>query len=160
MGVGSGDVIVLMRPPADEALYHRFENRLFDEALKRARNRKRKVILLPRYQEQRKRYEERPEANLIIPDKPFQPDLIARSDLVISAGGTINREAAALGVPAVSVYAGRWAAVDQMLLEQGRLKRISTTEDVQSMNIAKKPPINLRRATEVRGEVVKLILEE
>ena len=65
-----------------------------------------------------------------------------------------------LGVPAVSVYAGRWAAVDQMLLEQGRLKRISTTEDVQPMNIAKKPPVNLRRATEGNGEVVKLILEE
>jgi uncharacterized protein len=79
--------------------------------------------------------------------------------LVISAGGTINREAVALGVPAASVYAGRWAAVDQMLLEQGRLKRLSTTEDVQSMKIVKKSESQQRHANNVRGEVVRLILD-
>jgi uncharacterized protein len=161
LGVGPEKTLVLMRPPADEALYHRFENTLFDQALKKVLGTKDvKVILLPRNQEQRRRYLSR-SADLIVPDKPLPgPDLIARSDLVISAGGTINREAAALGVPAASVYAGRWAAVDQMLLEQGRLKRVSTPEEVQSMNIAKKRVVDLRRATEVRAEVVKLILED
>lgn len=162
LGVDPENTLVLMRPPADEALYHRFENTLFDEALgKVLASTDGKVILLPRNPEQRRRYVSRSEANIIVPDKPLPgPDLIARSDLVISAGGTINREAAALGVPAASVYAGRWAAVDQMLLEQGRLKRLSTTEDVQSMKIAKKAVLALRRATDVRPEVVKLILEK
>jgi len=78
---------------------------------------------------------------------------------VISAGGTINREAAALGVPAVSIYAGQWAAVDQMLVEEGRLRRINSREDLQKLVIAKKPTSNARRATKVRNEVLKLILE-
>jgi uncharacterized protein len=162
LGVDPSNILVLMRPPADNALYHRFENTLFDESLKRllATNQV-KVILLPRNEQQRRRYSTRSEANLIVPDEPLPgADLIASSDLVISAGGTINREAAALGVPAVSIYAGKWAAVDQMLLEEGRLKRILSSEDVQSLNIAKKPHLDLRRATEVRTEVVKLILEE
>jgi uncharacterized protein len=161
LGVDQSDVLVLMRPPADDALYHRFENTLFDEALRRVLATKDvKVILLPRNQPQRRLYVERSEPNLIVPDKPLPgADLIAKSDLVISAGGTINREAAALGVPAASIYAGRWAAVDQMLLEQGRLKRISTSEDIQSMSLAKKPVPNLRRAIEVRAHLVKLILE-
>jgi uncharacterized protein len=161
LGIGPQDIVVLMRPPAGDALYHRFENTLFDEALRRVLASKDvRVILLPRNEQQRQKYVSRPEANLIVPQQPLPgADLIARSDLVISAGGTINREAAALGVPAVSIYAGRWAAVDQMLLEQGRLKRSSSSEDVESLNISKKPGPNLRRATEVRTEVVKLILE-
>jgi uncharacterized protein len=161
LGVGPGDLLVLMRPPAHEALYHRFENTLFDEALKKVLATKDvKVILLPRNQEQRQRYEGRSEANLIVPDKPLPgADLIARSDLVISAGGTINREAAALGVPAVSIYAGRWAAVDQMLLEQGRLKRISSSEEIASLSIRKKSKPDLRQASKVRAEVVRLILD-
>lgn len=161
LGIGRDDTLVLMRPPAHDALYHRFENTLFDDALRKVlTSRDVKVILLPRNEEQRRGYTSRPEANLIVPQQPLPgADLIARSDLVISAGGTINREAAALGVPAASIYAGKWAAVDQMLLDQGRLNRISSNEDIQSLTITKKPTPLVRRATEVRSEVVKLILE-
>jgi predicted glycosyltransferase len=161
LGIRPPDIVVLMRPPAHEALYHRFENTLFDEALRKVlATRDVKVILLPRNQEQRHSYASRSEINLIMPEKPLPgADLIARSDLVISAGGTINREAAALGVPAASIYAGKWAAVDQMLLQDGRLKRITSSEDVQSLKIAKKSEPALRHATQVRAEVLKLILE-
>ena len=62
---------------------------------------------------------------MIVPATPLDgANLIAASDLVISAGGTINREAAALGVPAASIYAGKWAAVDEELVNEGRLRRI------------------------------------
>lgn len=161
LGIGPLDIVVLMRPPAHEALYHRFENTLFDETLRKVlATRDVKVILLPRNQQQRSCYVARSEPNLIIPDQPLPgADLVAKSDLVISAGGTINREAAALGVPAASIYAGKWAAVDQMLLQDGRLKRITSSEDVQSLKIAKKSEPALRQATNVRAEVVKLILE-
>ena len=57
--------------------------------------------------------------------------MIAASDLVISAGGTINREAAALGVPAASIYAGKWAAVDEGLVNEGRLRRIASADGLQ-----------------------------
>ena len=161
LGVKSDDLVVLVRPPAREALYHRFENSLFDEAIDLLLGTARvKVILLPRDEVQRSHYRNRSDTNLIIPEKPLPgSDLIAASDLVISAGGTINREAAALGVPAASIYAGRWAAVDQMLVDEGRLKRITSKEDLKSLKIAKKPEANARRAKNVRGEVVKLILE-
>jgi uncharacterized protein len=161
LGVTPESILVLVRPPAREALYHRFENSLFDDALEELLNVAGvKVILLPRDDLQRRYYGRHADANLIIPEMPLPgAELIAASDLVISAGGTINREAAALGVPAVSIYAGRWAAVDQMLVDEGRLKRIIAKDDIRSLRIAKKTAVNARRAMNVRSEVVKLILE-
>jgi predicted glycosyltransferase len=97
---------------------------------------------------------------LIIPDAPLHgANLIASSDLVISAGGTINREAAALGVPAISIYAGQWAAVDEELVKEGRLQRISSVADLINLPIQKKQSLNLRRSVGVVDEVVRLILE-
>jgi len=120
-----------------------------------------KVILLPRDDIQRRDYKNRAAKNLVIPESPLPgPDLIAASDLIISAGGTMNRESAALGVPTASIYAGEWAAVDQMLVEEGRLSRIRSEEDIKSLQIAKKSAPNARRAFSVRGEIVKLILDD
>jgi predicted glycosyltransferase len=79
--------------------------------------------------------------------------------MVVSAGGTMNREAAALGVPAASVYAGRWAAVDEYLVREGRLRRIKTVEDVRALRAVKKPTAAPRRAASVRDEVTDLILK-
>jgi predicted glycosyltransferase len=85
--------------------------------------------------------------------------LIAASDLVISAGGTINREAAALGVPAASIYAGKWAAVDEELVNEGRLRRIASAADLSSLVIEKKRSASPRRSREVIDEVVRAIFE-
>ena len=72
---------------------------------------------------------------LIIPAVPLDgANLIAACDLVISAGGTINREAAALGVPVVSMYAGKWAAVDEELVKEGRLRRISNATELTRLD--------------------------
>jgi uncharacterized protein len=194
-GIARDNVLVLMRPPAYDALYHRFQNSLFDEALQLLlRDANVRVVLLPRSDAQRAHYgnlgahvlgaqackpaaateftsgatntEQQartpalPARNLIIPPSPLDgANLIAASDLVISAGGTINREAAALGVPVASVYAGRWAAVDEQLMQEGRLKRLSKPPDIESLIIAKKQNMNPRRAHAVIDEVVNLILE-
>ncbi len=72
----------------------------------------------------------------------------------------MNREAAALGVPAASVYAGKWAAVDEELVREGRLQRISSRDDIESLKSTKKAGTNARHATGVRNEVIRLILEE
>src|SRR6266436_9751336 len=156
LGVESKDVLVVARPPAREALYHRFENELFDELLRRLSSREEvKIILLPRSDAQRADYELRKLANLIIPRRSLDgSNLIAAADLVVSAGGTMNREAAALGVPAVSVYAGKWAAIDEMLVTEGRLQRISSSDQIRSLKIEKKSGLNLRRAGNVRSEIV------
>jgi len=159
LGVNPDNVVVLMRPPAVEALYHRFQNTLFDEAVEMLlKNEQVRVVLLPRSEAQRSEYARR--ERLIIPPAPLPgADLIAASDLVISAGGTINREAAALGVPAASIYAGKWAAVDEELLNEGRLVRISDTTDLRSLSVEKKRAINPRRSSSVIDEVVGFIFE-
>ena len=159
LGVNADNVLVLVRPPAHDALYHRFQNTLFDEALAMLQGRENvQVILLPRNEAQRAAYAGR--ERIIVPEVPLDgANLIAASDLVISAGGTINREAAALGVPAASIYAGRWAAVDEELVREERLQRISTIEDLQKLSIKKRPAISPRRSVEVMEEVVRLIFE-
>ncbi|HEX5602625.1 MAG TPA: DUF354 domain-containing protein [Pyrinomonadaceae bacterium] len=159
LGVNADNVLVLVRPPAHDALYHRFQNTLFDEALTMLQSRENvQAILLPRNAAQRGLYSGKERG--IVPAAPLDgANLIAASDLVISAGGTINREAAALGVPAASIYAGRWAAVDEGLVKEGRLQRISTIENLQNLSIRKKPAISPRRSVEVIEEVVRLIFE-
>lgn len=162
LGIRREDVLVVVRPPAREALYHRFDNELFDELLERlSAHSSAKVILLPRNDSQRAAYGERADAKLILPEHALNgPNLIAASDLVISAGGTMNREAAALGVPAATIYAGEWAAVDEELVREGRLIRIVTHEDLVNLPIKKKPRVQPRSATHVLAQVADLILEE
>jgi predicted glycosyltransferase len=160
LGVAGEDVLVVARPPAREALYHRFENELFDDLLGRlSQQENAKIILLPRTSTQRTEYEARGWANVIMPREALDgANLIAASDLVVSAGGTMNREAAALGIPAASVYAGKWAAIDEALVAEGRLQRISSPSEINSLAITKKARSNPRCATHVRNELVELIL--
>jgi len=162
LGISAREVLVLLRPPASEALYHRFENELFDRLLDRLLTTPDlKVVLLPRNDNQRKAYASRASANLIMPPKPLHgANLISHSDLVISAGGTMNREAAALGIPTASIYLGKWAAIDEELVREGRLRKIATQEDIQELALEKKGPSNARRAVNVLAEVANLILED
>jgi predicted glycosyltransferase len=73
------------------------------------------------------------EGKIIVPDKALNGlDLIWHSDFVVSGGGTMNREAAALGVPVYSIFLGRIGAVDKYLASRGRLTLIETVEDVKT----------------------------
>jgi predicted glycosyltransferase len=161
MGIEPDNVLVLMRPPAVEALYHRFENKLFDLAIARLRDHAGvQVILLPRNAAQRELYARDRTQRVIIPNETLEgANLIAASDLVISAGGTMNREAAALGVPTASIYAGSWGAVDKELVREGRLRRIASSADIEDLPLQKKGQLNPRQAIGVKAEVLKLILE-
>ncbi|HSK63726.1 MAG TPA: DUF354 domain-containing protein [Pyrinomonadaceae bacterium] len=161
LGVRPDNVLVLLRPPARDALYHRFENKLFDEALAQLLNRNNvQVVLLPRNETQRATYGAQASDRLVIPPKPLDgANLIAASDLVISAGGTINREAAALGVPVASIYAGQWAGVDEELVREGRLKRVGTSAELAQLVVEKKQSFRPRRASAVLDEIVNLIFE-
>jgi predicted glycosyltransferase len=162
LGINVSDVLVTVRPPASEALYHRFENQLFDQLLDRlSATPSVKIVLLPRNDGQRKTYSARASSQLILPPGPIAGgSLIASSDLVVSAGGTLNREAAALGIPAASIYSGEWAAIDEELVKEGRLRRISTPEDVRDLPIQKKGLTSARRKVHVAAEVADLILED
>jgi predicted glycosyltransferase len=159
LGITASDILVTVRPPASEALYHRFENELFDRLLDRlTATHGVKIVLLPRNELQRTTYGAR--RSVIVPTRPLDgSNLIAQSDLVVSAGGTMNREAAALGIPAVSIYLGEWAAIDEQLVQEGRLRRISTAADVRSFALQKKGSANARPANHLATSVADLILE-
>jgi uncharacterized protein len=119
-----------------------------------------KIILLPRSDAQRLEYEKRGWPNMIMPGEALDgANLIAAADLVVSAGGTMNREAAALGVPAVSIYAGKWAAIDEELVREGRLQRIVSSGEIETLRVQKKGRLNPRNATRVRKDIVDLILD-
>jgi predicted glycosyltransferase len=162
LGIVGEDILVTVRPPASEALYHRFENELFDQLIQRLlATPSVKVVLLPRNDSQRLAYSKQSGSSLILPPVPIDgANLIAYSDLVISAGGTMNREAAALGIPAASIYLGEWSALDQELVEEGRMRKLSTADEVRDLPIRKKGPVSARRAVHVAGEVADLILGE
>ena len=84
------------------------------------------AIVLPRSPEQREYVRELSLPSVIVPDQAVDAQsLIALADLVVSAGGTMNREAAALGVPVYTTYGGRLGGVDEMLLREGRLRPLT-----------------------------------
>jgi uncharacterized protein len=162
LGVGVENVLVVVRPPARDALYHRFDNELFDALLEHlCAQRDARIVLLARTRAQREEFDARHGCqNVIMPRAALDgATLIAAADLVVSAGGTMNREAAALGVPAATVYAGEWAAVDEELVREGRLTRIRTQADIRALRVARKDAANARHATGVRAQVADLILQ-
>ena len=169
LGVAPEDKLIVVRTPARDALYHRFENELFDRLLEKlCREPQTKIVMLARTPEQRLMFEARyvDDPNLIFPSEVLDgANLIFAADLIVSAGGTMNREAAALGVPVATVFAGRAAAVDRWLIETGRLRHIASLEDVARLRVGKRrrasfsDATDMRRATEVRGQVADLILE-
>jgi uncharacterized protein len=134
--------LVVVRPPADMALYHRFANPLFARLVARlAAERSLHVVLLPRTPEQRDAFEEQGFGGIVWRGEPLDGrELVAGADAVISAGGSMNREAAVLGTPAWSAYAGRVAAVDRALAAAGRLTFLANEDDVDALSITHKQP--------------------
>jgi len=153
-------VVAIARPPADFAIYHRFKNSLFDAWLERVgRHPGVRVVLLPRTPEQRDRAMALGLPSVVIPDREIDgPNLIYHADLVVSAGGTMNREAAVMGVPAYSLFAGRRAAVDAELESLRRLVFVRRAEDLGRIRLEKCAARSRLRNPELRGQIVEAIL--
>jgi len=123
LGVDPGRVLVVLRPPPDVSLYHRHSNPLFPQTVELlGRDESTHAVVIPRTAEQRDYVQRLDLPSLIVPDHAIDAQsLIALSDVVVSAGGTMNREAAALGVPVYTTYGGRLGGVDEQLIREGRL---------------------------------------
>ncbi|HEX7610315.1 MAG TPA: DUF354 domain-containing protein [Solirubrobacteraceae bacterium] len=127
LGLDPAAPIAVIRTPPAVSLYHRFENDLFGEVLDRLRGHQ--VVVLPRTSEQRAQLAA--DGGFIVPEHAIDAQsLIAYADLVVSAGGTMNREAVALGTPVFTVFEGRLGAVDERLIAEGRLLRLAAAGDV------------------------------
>ena len=153
-------VVAISRPPADFAIYHRFRNPLFDLWLDRVgHDPGLRVVLFPRTREQRDRALALRLPSVVIPDREIDgPNVIYHADLVVSAGGTMNREAAVLGTPAYSLFAGRSAAVDEALEALGRLVFVRRAEDLGAIRLNKSAARSRLRNPDLRGQIVTAIL--
>lgn len=167
LGIPAEALLVTVRPPATEAHYHNPEAEVL---LKAALNRfvadaDARIILLPRNKRQdaELRNEWRSalaSGKILIPDHVEDGmNLIWNSDLVISGGGTMNREAAAMRVPVYSIFRGKIGAVDRYLADQGRLVLLENVEDVQTRIVAVRRQKTLKALTENYVPAMETIVE-
>ena len=135
--IDSARALVVVRTPPDVSLYHRRSNPLFPQVLDHlGHNESVQAIVLPRTAEQRDFVRGLDLPSVQVPDRAVDgQSLIAFSDLVVSAGGTMNREAVALGVPVYTTYGGRLGGVDEMLIREGRLIPLS---DPRALDLRKR----------------------
>jgi uncharacterized protein len=133
LGASEDKVLVVVRPPATMSAYHQFENELFDAVLAHIGAAENVVaIVLPRTPEQADELRPKLPANATIPEAVLDAvSLIRSADLIVSAGGTMNREAAVLGTPAYTIFAGQQGAVDDDLIARGLLVRAEKADDIK-----------------------------
>jgi predicted glycosyltransferase len=148
LGLREDDLVVTVRPPATEAHYHHRDSDVFFEAVMDHLMKcdEARVVLLPRNARQESELRlQRPDwfetGRIVVPDGVIEGlSLLWFSDLVVSGGGTMNREAAVLGVPVYSIFRGPTAAVDQHLQREGRLTLIRTAAEVRDKIVLRRRP--------------------
>ena len=149
LGVDAKRVVVVLRPPPDVSLYHRHSNPLFPQTLDHlGRDEGVHAVVIPRTEEQRAYVDGLALPSVVLPDRAVDAQsLIAASDLVVSAGGTMNREAVALGVPVYTTYGGRLGGVDELLIREGKLVPLTDPRaldlrkrDIGAATIARRDP--------------------
>jgi predicted glycosyltransferase len=136
LGLDLERVLVVVRPPPETSEYHA-ENPLYEQVLDRlAEAEGVTAVVIPRTASQAEKARARGSANLVIPEQAIDAQsLIAFSDLVVSAGGTMNREAVALGTPVYTTFAGRMGGVDEALIAEGRL---TVLKDADQFDLVKR----------------------
>ncbi len=151
LGLDQSAPLAVVRTPPAVSLYHRFENDLFAQVLERLRGEQ--VVVLPRTPEQRAQL--LAVGGFIVPERAVDAQsLVAYADLVVSAGGTMNREAVALGTPVLTVFEGRLGAVDERLIVEGRLRRLQRADDVRLGKRSAAPVVRIRRDPELLTDLL------
>ncbi|MGH2801803.1 MAG: DUF354 domain-containing protein [Thermoleophilaceae bacterium] len=154
LGLSRERLLVVVRTPPEVSLYHRFENPLFRRVLERLAAGEVQTVVLPRTGAQREEVARL--GDFVVPERAVDAQsLVAFADLVISAGGTMNREAVALGTPVFTTFEGRLGAVDEALLRQGRLRKL---DDPGQIELVRRPANGGLRVRRDPRELVKLLL--
>lgn len=156
LALDRGRVVVVVRTPPDVSLYHRHENPLFAGVLERlAGDSEVQAVVLPRTTKQRDALRTE-SSGLVVPGHAVDAQsLVALADLVVSAGGTMNREAVALGVPVYTTFAGRLGALDEMLVDEGRLRVLAAADELR---LEKRGDDDAPRKTRDPAELLDLLL--
>jgi uncharacterized protein len=145
LGLDRGKVLAVLRPPPETSEYHA-PNDVYGATVRRlaAAGEEAQAVLIPRTAEQGEAARALGAANLIVPERAIDAQsLIAYADLVVSAGGTMNREAVALGTPVFTTFSGHMGGVDEALIADGRLRVLA---DPEALVLAKRAtPIGVLR---------------
>jgi hypothetical protein len=160
VGIPQDRIVVVMRPPGSWGLYHHFDNPLFEQVLNHvAASPEAYIVFLPRIPSQGEAMSAQGRPNVWVPPAALDgPNLLYHADLVISGGGTMNREAAVLGTPTYSVFKGKLAAVDHYLIDHGRMKHVADEKDIPAIRIAKKQRQNRLNGDCLVQEITDAIL--
>jgi predicted glycosyltransferase len=129
-------VLAVARPAAEGALYHRHRNEIFDQVLEHLVAGGATVLLTPRNKPQAEAYARR--GVRVLANAVDGRNLLAASDLVVGAGGTMTREAALLHVPTYSLFSGRPAAVDAALAGVTPLRYVREPGEIRSIEVKRK----------------------
>ena len=155
---GSDTIVVVARTPPSGALYHSFDNPLFVPALELvAADERVRLVVLARHPGQREAIEGLGLPRCVVPAAAVDSrSLMYAADLVLGAGGTMTREAALLGVPTFSLFAGPDAAVDTWLERHGRLRRLRSPEELLPLRQAAGEPVPVAELARRGAELTAL----
>lgn len=160
LGVPAGAIVATMRPPATSSAYHRFSNEWFYDVVAFLASKPGvAAVVLPRYPAQEERIRQLGLDNVVIPSMVLDGlNLVYWSDLVVSGGGSMNREAVVLGTPAYTVFAGTMAGVDVELIRDGRMVELRGPADLHKLVVAKRGPRMLARDERPLTQILAAIL--
>ena len=158
LGLRHDGVLAVVRTAPSYALYlGGSENELLPRVLRKLRDRSAQVVVLARTDEQRRTLREL-DPSLVVPDRAVDGrSLAALADLVVSAGGTMIREAAVLGTPVWSIFEGRPGAVDSQLEREGRIRFL---RDPEELVVEKAPAVRERRGRRNAAELLRLAVPD
>ena len=150
-----GKPLVVVRTPPSRAAYHRFGNRIFGEVIETMdRCANTTCVVLTRHPEQREAIQVLGLTNLVVPEHAVDSrSLLCEADLVIGAGGTMTREAALMGVPTITIFAGEQSAVDRELECKGYLRRLYHVEELV---VVRRHSARPRSLDELRGRATAI----
>lgn len=140
LGISEEDVLVVVRPPSRTAHYHDVASEAILEALARriAGAPGLRAVWLRRDAGDAVPPSARA-ANVLVPDAPVDGlSLLAAADVAVSGGGTMNREGALLGTPTYSIFTGPPGALDQELIQTGRLTAVRDPAGIAAIRLEKK----------------------
>ena len=162
LGLPEDKVLAVVRPPAPWTPYNiGVQYPLYDVIMQRlVSDSNVHTVFMPRIKAQadEARREHRPRFTVM--EQPvYGPELVAAADLVLSGGGTMVREASVMGTPSYTVFSGHPAAVDDFLIREGLMRRLSTADDVQQLPLERKQPRGRRRNPELNEWLARVIVE-
>ena len=158
LGLDPARVIAVVRTAPSYALYlGGSENELVPPLLRRLLDEGAQVVVLARTDEQRRALRDVDPA-LVVPERAVDGrSLVGLADLVVSAGGTMIREAAVLGTPVWSIFEGRLGAVDEQLEREGRIRFL---RDPADLVVEKASANRQRRGRRDPAELLRLALPD